>query len=377
MMYAKYFIPAALALLITSAAYAKAGDRYKVRMPDNLSYRSNELFRAFENYHHPRTANLRERYGLEKIIQAEADEFRRIMLLRHWIHSTMPIDDPNAARTAPDVFAILETAMQGGKFNCFHFAVVQHAVLNSFGYITRTLGVGPGRNASGIDGHHAANEVWVNPLGKWVLVDAKYDLHFEKNGVPLSALEIRDEVWSNEARDVTAAFGLERKPAVPQINDRDWGIWATPQNYRWVSWDLNTNSFTTYPANTPSSALVMYEDRIYKEHIWFRDGKPHWAYGTPFLVKTARRDWIYWTPNTIASRVAVAGDRALITLDSFTPNFRNYQVRVDGQAWRDCEPSFEFEIENKDHQLVFRSVNLFGVAGPEHRIEIVRKKGSF
>ena len=80
-----------------------------------------------------------------------------------------------------DAFAILDAAFKGGKFHCTHFSIVQHAVLNSFGYVTRRLGCGPGLKDDG--GHHGVNEVWVNKFSKWVLIDAKYDAHFEKNGV--------------------------------------------------------------------------------------------------------------------------------------------------------------------------------------------------
>jgi Transglutaminase-like superfamily len=371
-MHARYLIITCLAFLSMVASSARADAQFTIQSIDNPAYRSNELFRAFENYCNSRLRTLREAYKLDDVVRAETDEFRRIILLRHWIHNTMPIDDYSTL-PAVNPLAILEAARTGGKFNCTHFAVVQEAVLNSFGYITRTIGVGPGKNPSGIDGHHATNEVWVDTLRKWVMVDAKYDLQFGKNGIPLSALEIRDEVWRNGARDVVAAFGPEGKPTVPQINDRDWGIWATPQIYRWVSWNLNTNRFATYPANAPSSVLIMYDDGIFKKNVWYRDGKPFWAYGTPYLIKTTRRSWIYWTPNTIISKTTISGNHVRIMLESFTPNFRTYQVRADGEPWQNCGPAFEFDAKDDHHELRFRAVNRFGVSGPEHRIEIDRK----
>jgi hypothetical protein len=374
----------------------------------NPVFHSNELFRAYEDFYSPRVKQLRKRYSLDEVVTGEADEFRRIMLLRHWIHSSMPIDDYDYTSTRMDPFAILDAAKAGGKFNCSHFSVVQHAVLNSFGYITRCLGVGPGGTgprgeqegvSEGLDGHHAVNEVWVNKFNKWVLVDAKYDLHFQKEGVPLSALEIRDEVWRNGAVDVIPAFGLECKPAVPQINDRDWGIWATPQVYRWCSWETSTNRFTSFPAAL-SSTLVMYDDEIFREHIWYRDSKPHWAYDTPYLITTTQRDWIYWTPNVISSQVAIRGqdgqdaqdnqnnqhdqnnqhgqddqdDRVHIFLLSFTPNFETFQVKIAEGNWRDCDEGLNLPLQKQLNRFVFRTVNLFGVTGPEHRVEIEWKE---
>ena len=36
-----------------------------------------------------------------------------------------------------------------------------------------------------VDGHHGINEIWSNKYNKWFLSDAKYNHHFEKDGIPL------------------------------------------------------------------------------------------------------------------------------------------------------------------------------------------------
>jgi hypothetical protein len=179
-----------------------ASRQFVVLPVENPRYCGNELFRAFENYYSPRISQLRSRYGLDAVVAGESDEWKRILLLRHWIKLHIAIDN-----------AILDAALKGGKFHCTHFSIVQHAVLNSFGYVTRRLGCGPGLKDDG--GHHGVNEVWVNEFSKWVLIDAKYDAHFEKDGVPLSALEIRDEVWRDGAKSVVCVVGPDRKP-IPQ-----------------------------------------------------------------------------------------------------------------------------------------------------------------
>ena len=159
-------------------AQAESLGKFVIKKIKNPTFHSNELFRAYENYYSPRIKLLREKYGLDKVVAGEDDEFKRILLLRHWVHSNMRIEDHHPTYTREDVFAILEAARAGGGFQCSQFSVVQNAVLNSFGYVTRRLGAGPGQKTVGHDGHHAANEVWVNKFSKWVLIDAKYDLHF-------------------------------------------------------------------------------------------------------------------------------------------------------------------------------------------------------
>jgi len=360
-------ITAGILPALSLAATAGESGRFVVLDVENPRYYGNELFRAFENYYSPRIGRLRSRYGLDAVVAGESDEWKRILLLRHWIRSNIAIENDNPTQTRGDTFAILDAALKGGKFHCTHFSIVQHAVLNSYGYVTRRLGCGPGLKDDG--GHHGVNEVWVNKFSKWVLIDAKYDAHFEKNGVPLSALEIRDEVWRNGARSVIRVVGPDRRPMKP---DPETGKWETrPDTYRWCSWETDTNRFTTFPAR-PTSTLVVLEDEIFRNNKWYRDGKPHWAYDTPYFIKTTRRDWIEWTPNVITSKVTFRDGRAIVFLGSCTPNFRSFQMMDEDRTWRDCDEQVELSLKTGGtNRFKFRTINLFGVTGPEHRVEIV------
>ena len=354
---------------LTAMPLASADEegRFVVLPVENPRYCGNELFRAFESYYSPRVRQLRDRYNLDTVVADETDEWQRILLLRHWIKSTIAIDNHHPAKTRGDTFAILDAAVDGGKFHCTHFSIVQHAVLNSFGYVTRRLGCGPGRKDDG--GHHGVNEVWVNKFSKWVLIDAKYDVHFEKDGVPLSALEIRDEVWRDAAQSVVRVVGPDRRPMTPDLETGEWE--TRPGTYRWCSWETSTNRFTTFPAKS-TSTLIMLDDDIFNSGVWYRDGERHWAYGSPYMILTTRRDWIEWTPNVIASKVTIEDAKARVFLGSCTPNFRSFQMKSDDGSWNDCGEEVEVLLKrNARNQFTFRTINLFGVTGPEHRAEIV------
>jgi hypothetical protein len=209
-----------LNLTATTRSLADEDGRFIGLPVENPRYCGNELFRAFESYYSPRVRQLRYRYNLDAVVADETDEWRRILLLRHWIKSSIAIDNHHPTETRGDTFAILDAALKGGKFHCTLFSIVQHAVLNSFDYVTRRLGCGPGLKDDG--GHHEVNEVWVNKLAKWVLIDAKYDVHFEKDGVPLSALEIRDEVWRDGAQSVVRVVAPDRRPMTPGPKTGKW-----------------------------------------------------------------------------------------------------------------------------------------------------------
>jgi hypothetical protein len=117
----------------------------------------------------------------------------------------------------------------------------------------------------------------------------------------------------------------------------------------------------------------MYKDDYFTNHKWIWDGKPHWAYNTIYMVPVPDRKSIEWTPNTIASKVTIEGDKAHITLNSITPNLKTYQMKESpGGAWKDVPVTVDVALEKDKNELVFRAENLADVTGPEHKIVIER-----
>jgi hypothetical protein len=393
---------------------------FRLEETSNPPLRVNEIFPAVESFGHPRMVELLEKYQLESVVAGVQGEWDRIRALRHWIFSRIEVENDNPTPCREDALAILDATSRGGRFHCAHFSLVLHAVLNSFGYITRRLQCGPGQ--PGDDGNHGVNEVWVNELCKWVLVDAKYDLHFEKEDVPLSALEIRDEVLStapqkfltrgaahsgpdrgaraggysqqsltacatksrdrrrkHRVRDFCGAVLSDGGQAVvlkrgPDRQVHPSGIpkeklGGRAATYRWCAWETNTNHFTAAPSAF-SSALVVYADPYFTANTWLRDGKPHWAYGTPYFLPVTRREFIEWTPNVVGAKVEIEGDTASIQLRSCTPNFMTYQQQADGERWVDCTDVVSAKLCRGNNAFAFRSLNRFGVSGPIHRVQI-------
>ena len=106
-----------------------------------------------------------------------------------------------------DAFEILEKAKTGAGFYCTHSMRVQHAVMTAMGYVVRDLGVDSDHLVFGKSNHHGVNEVWSNEYAKWVLLDAKYDIHFERAGVPLSALELHEAVRADLGKGIVKVAG--------------------------------------------------------------------------------------------------------------------------------------------------------------------------
>ena len=342
----------------------------------NIPMKGNTAFKSYEDLSSPKFISLREKYRIDTALRGEQDEFQRQLLLRNWIRSIIRISDFEAVYPGEDYpELILDEALRGQGYHCGHYMTVQNAVMNAYGYVTRCLGAGPGVKG-GPDGHHGVNEIWSNKFGKWYLSDAKYNHHFTKNGIPLSALEVREEFLRNRAADIVLVKGPQQTAIHTDgvMNSAGDMIQETvadfAQTYTWLEWESYNDRYTNWPESSDNvSILNMYADDYFKENTWIWDGKPHWAYSkSEHMVRVSDRDAIEWTPNTIAARVSVADGLANIQLESHTPNLKSYQMRraSEGQ-WTDVPATIAFRPD-ADEQVLFRTINLAGVAGPEYKM---------
>ena len=351
---------------------------HETTLVDNPPFIENTVFSSFEDLSSPKFKALRDKYQLDTVFHGEEDEFKRMLLLRDWIRKVVQISDFEESYPGND-FAegILDAALEGHGFHCGHYMIVQNAVMNAYGYVTRCLGAGPGVKG-GPDGHHGINEIWSNQFQKWFLSDAKYNHHFEKNGIPLSALEIRDEYLKNKASDVVLVKGSNRTEIQDDgvLNSKGEVINVTKerfaQTYTWIEWESVNNRFTSWPENSHDLAkLNMYADDYFKNNTWIWDGKPHWAYNTENMILVSDRNALEWTPNTIKADVKMEGEMATITLNSNTPNLITYQMldTPDGE-WRDISNPVAVSLNNTRNEILFRSMNKAGVPGTPYKVII-------
>lgn len=370
-------------ILILAFVFSGCSEKKKLSVDrsGNPVVKKNTAFEMHEDLTSPKFDALKAKYQLDTIFHGEVDEFKRQLLLRDWIRTVIQINDFETEYPGEGVAEeILDAALKGQGYHCGHYMIVQNAVMNAYGYVTRCLGAGPGVKG-GPDGHHGINEIWSNRFQKWYLSDAKYNHHFEKNGLPLSALEVREEYLKNKVADIVMVKGSARtaidadgvKNAKGQMIRKTRADFA--QTYTWVEFEKFNDRYTNWPESSDHvSILIMYEDDFFKNNTWIWDGKPHWAYNVKdHLIRVPDRNAIEWTPNTISSTVKVEGDVAHITLESETPNLKTYQMKKLSEGeWQAVDASLEVPIQGDQETLVFRTLNLAEVTGPEHKINFAR-----
>ena len=159
---------------------------------------------------------------------------------------------------------------------------------------------------------------------------------------------------------------------IPTDNDPETGTSKerSSQTYTWIEFHGHNDIFTAWPEH--KDLLLMYDDDFFKNNTWMWGGNPHWAYAkSDFMVKIEDRDAIEWTPNTISSKIMINRTRALIELVSDTPNLKEYQIKISpSEEWVKVDNPTEINLKESRYNLTFRTINLVGVFGPEHRVVI-------
>lgn len=335
-------------------------------------------FHSFEDWDSPRIDSLRTKFQTDTILQNESDEFKRILLLRDWIADKIKIsdfEDDYPGDNYPD--RILDAALKGQGFHCGHYMIVQNALMNAYGYVTRCLGAGPGVKG-GPDGHHGANEIWSNTYKKWFLSDAKYNHHFEKNKVPLSALEVREEYLRDGGKEVQMVKGSDLKVIdSDRVKDKT-GNWrqvsktSFMQTFTWLEWEASNDRFVHWPDNSGALArLIIFDDDYSKSNIWIWDGKPHWAYAAGFFTRISDKNAIEWNPSVIYVDAGIEGNKATIRLKTRMPNVKTFQMKSEKDSiWKNADDSLVWTHSGENERLVFRAINKAGVTGNECAITI-------
>ena len=215
----------------------------------------------------PLVKRLRTEYRLDDVVKGETNEFRKLLKLRHWVHSRWHID--NEQNFNGDVFAILEKAKAGAGFNCSHAMKVQHAVMTAMGFVVRDLGVQCNTEEYPDGFHHGVNEVWSNDYAKWVLMDGEYDFHFERDGQVLSALEVHEAARATAGRESSRS----RAPTAPSVPMKGLGFpFTSVIGYWWTSYHVRQNTFTQ-PSRQRKPAGDLRQRGVSADHLASQAGR--------------------------------------------------------------------------------------------------------
>lgn len=326
----------------------------------------------FEHFAMARLSELRTREQLDTVVAGAATEFDAILKLRDWVAAQFPHTTPDPY-PAWDAMIILDEIRAGrtGGF-CAQFSQVLLQSLAALGVPARYIEIGTETNPI----NHFPIEVWSNDFDKWVVIDADFILHFERNGVPLSAAEVHDAYVSGQTGAVTIVEG-PRAPGHPAAADLPQ---RTLEMYYYVRYPLKADhAFAPYEAafDRLNDAVELLDART----VPWQQSPYTSPYVTnePLTVQTTSSQALVDAPINqlwMTPRVSNAGE---VSVDLVTnmPNIAYAEVRVvDAQGaagpWqRHASPTFVWHVRPGDRVLEMRAVNVRDVAGPVSAVSLV------
>jgi hypothetical protein len=315
-------------------------------------------------------------------------EWERLLL--NWVHIKLTQDPPKFTeaslfnRPYPDegwrLFYNLDTAASGCRWWCCHYSQTLRAVLTACGLLSRHVGNVSNYREGQDQGSrtHGVTDVFVQEFAKWVQFDAHYDVHYEKDGIPLSPWEIGEEWFRNQGADVDICVGPdskkeERSGAGTHQGDHESSkaLW---NRHRW-----NTDPFTDHGTwfYTYQLHLVMTGPR--HDGIYCCDpatGEPNDDYFNGRFQFTTRLADVY--PDVGTSRLELGkGDRpgtVRVQVGTYTPNFDTVLVRVNNRTWSPTDTTFLWFLRQEENTLEVRTRDKFGNLGRISSVRAVLKK---
>ncbi len=324
-----------------------------------------------EDFSTPRLAEFAVREHLAAVMQGASSEFEGILRLKDWVYAQWAygIPDPYPPWDAMTILDWIRAGSTGGF--CGQYAQVFLQALAAAGIQARYLEVGPVDNPY----NHFTTEVWSNDFNKWVLMDATYNNHFEREGVPQSALEVHDAFVQGDDPDLALVLGSVQAghPDPRHFPHR------TAEIYYYTRYHLNANHVTA-PSEPP---FDRFDDMV----EWHDDHTVPWETSTvpsPYpherltRVATGDRQAVEWRPNQVWLSPRRTGPMAF-TLDLqhtvLQPSHAEYRVIDDAGVagpWRaHTSLQLTWTVGAHDRRLEVRGVNIRGVAGPVSAVAIV------
>lgn len=336
---------------------------------------------------------LRERYQLDQVIAAGKTEMEQLMLLRYWVRNqwhTAWKGQPASWMPPWDALIILESKDQPDCLTmCTHYAAVFTQCCLALGWNARHC----------ILDHHCVSEVWVDQHRKWVMMDAgnsaqraDVGLHFERQGVPLSALELHQAQQAKQTDGITVCFTpallVEQVAPLCRPAPIKKGKPSTPRPETISVAELpkfpvcGVNNFRRYAFPARNNYLAsLYPGELYQGwSSYFYDG--YWwigespEYSRP-LQPTRPQD-IDWTLNW--TRIHLTRTSKLnelqVDLETFTPNLARLEMTTEATptpaaaTWKATAATFIWKLEPGQNVLRVRSVNRFERLGGESRVVV-------
>ena len=323
----------------------------------------------------PRVLELRRQEKLDEVAAGAKGDLDLFKKLTVWSRSQFEpgVPDPYPACNGLAILKGIRSGQTGGF--CGQYSYLLGDALKSFGYFAVRYVELERQEGAG----HFALEAWSNDLSRWVLLDPLYAALYDRDGVPLSALELHEELLAGRSGGIR----INRLPLSAHPGGGTPG--AASARHALASAPPPTDaelmaSFYNVAVSTRNDfahldAPLSLADR---ESLFVRYADPR---VTPFRhldfsLATLRKGDILAPMNQVAIEATPEPGKSLIHLAFSTrgtcPHFANYRVRIGNGPWKNSSALIGWTLASGENRLEVRAVNAFDVAGP---VFFIRARG--
>jgi hypothetical protein len=326
---------------------------------------------------------LRARYQLDEVIAPARDELEQLLLLREWVHTRWR---HGWTRTPParNALDILRAAEGGSDFNCGYFAVTLMQCLLALGFVARSVSICKRATEwmAADEGNigHSVVEAWSHQFHKWVVLDPDMNVHYERDGVPLGALEVH-RAWVTRRWETVR---MVQGPTPFRVTEKpESGATTTFRNsddQKAELWIFGRHSVGDYYSHVRLPLRNTQHSSAGPDDVlrWIDEYTP------PALVECNRPNAAHWTSDEAdlcwtvdqvqiglrADADAWQDGRAVlhVALAHSMPNLARLRVRLDDEPWRETPAGFRWVLKPGKNQIMAQGVNAFGREGHISRV---------
>jgi hypothetical protein len=328
-----------------------------------------------------RIAALREEFAIEEAVEGADGDLAQILALKRWVRSRWDHGWSFAHRTVEDALDIMREAAEGHQFNCGHYSTVFVACATALGIPARRIGLGLA-NCSFPRGHdvgnigHCVAEAWCNEIGAWMVVDCDLNLHYERDGVPVRAMDVHDAWLSGDREALTPVY--DDPPFVVPGGQTVEILGELFPECRGFDDEAVALKFARFGRNDVMDYYARLRFYAQPTREWLDPRLPptfvrHFK-PAPAVRYTQSEAEVYPTLNAvrIGTEADWTGGGASLTvaLEHGMPWFAGYEARIDGGPWTECDASFTWAMREGANRLEVRAINRRDRRGPTSSLEV-------
>lgn len=308
-----------------------------------------------------RAVRLKERWRLNEVVREATSEWDAYLHLRQWVRDQWEDGwDMGEIDFCPPWDAMLILELTSRKLSlgmCTHYATVMSQCCAALGLNARTQ----------IMRSHCINEVYSTEHQKWVAMDVggdnddetKFVYHFERDGVPLSAVECHT-AWVNED------YGnVKISPEPPAATKGRYAVEKRLQLFERFMISMRNDEMRSLEPGESEHGKGSYH---YDGYLFWEDEKTEplpW-----FTHHTGRPDDLYWSVNETYIHLQEDGSHIDVLLESPTPDLNGFERSFDGETWEPCGASWKWDPVTEGVRVTVRSINGAGRHGVESVVEV-------